>query len=212
MSNNKNSFELYNILKKFYEEDQKNIQEIIDAGYDYDSELSFLDSVVYFDNNNKKLILIINGTDEENFKLLLLNNGFMGFIKFYKNIFIDRKKKIEKLFINIKNKYSGYKKICLGYSIAGYYCSEFIDIDDTFEKYYIFSGAFTIKNDKIINYVFETDIFSRLTSYEYNIVNSNILNLLVFKSDIHEWITEFVNKNHAFGSLDNSNININIKF
>ena len=203
MCENEKTLSLYNILKQSHiKDDATNIYELTSNGYIYNNALSFTNTFVYVNENDKKLILIINGLDIENYKVLKSLN-IKKYLEAYDNLFIKRSQNIENLFFKIKNNYSDYKKICLGFSLAGYYTSKFINIDTSFEKYYLLNAVFYINNDKIINYVAECDFLSKLLSKLLSnkfteLDTNNIFNVFLYLNNFDLWFE----KNHGFDSLN----------
>ena len=210
----KDSFNLLKILKETTLGDLKyrnnpnktNPDSIIKLGYKYDELLSFESSLVFYNDNTNKVIIVLDGLN--GYELDYFLNDISFFFKenklhnFYNHL-INRDKKTEELFLNIKLKYINYDKICLGYSLGGYFITKYMD--ESFSKGYIYNGISLFKNENIINYVINTDLLSLSTSLlniNHNfLLENNFINLLfIFNIDL------WSKKNHQLDAIEENNI------
>ncbi len=173
---------------------------LVNLGYECDNLLSFESSLVFYNDKEKKLIVVLDGLIY--YKILVDNSfPFDKFFSYYKK----RDIKTKKLFFKIKKKYKGYQKICLGYSFGGIMVNKYMDND--YIKGYIYSAPCnTDTNKNIISYKLETDIFTYLFETYKNknnvILKNNLLNIL----KIFYGIDAFWYKNHQLNSIDECEI------
>ena len=210
----KDSFNLLKILKETTLGDleyrnnpnKTNPDSIIKLGYKYDELLSFESSLVFYNDNTNKVIIVLDGLngDELDYFLNYISSFFKEnkLHKFYNHL-INRDKKTEELFLNINSKYINYKKICLGYSLGGYFITKYMD--ESFSKGYIYNGICLFKNKNIINYVSNTDLLSLSTSLlniNHNfLLENNFINLLfIFNIDL------WSKKNHKLDAIEENKI------
>jgi hypothetical protein len=178
---------------------------LLKLGYECDTLLSFESSLVFHNDKEKKLILVLDCIVScvaykvlDNFLSL---DAYDKFFSHYKK----RDMKTKNLFLEIKKKYTDYQKICLGYSLGGILTNKYMD--DDYIKGYIYStpcNTDTTKN--IISYKLETDLlmypFETYTNKNNIIIKNNLLNILkIFDSK-----KAFFKQNHQLNSLDESEI------
>lgn len=186
--------------------DITNPKSLINLHYKYDNELSIRSTIIFYKEEEKKMILICDGLDGTIADKLrespIRNFGIL--IKYVKERNID----IKNLFEKIKKKYINYKKIAIGYSLGGYYLSKYID--DSFIKGYIFSGIFVKNNNNIINYVNNIDISTLLCNKNNNIKilkNTKFLNFLLNnKFKINKLPSYFIIYSHLLDSTNENEI------
>jgi hypothetical protein len=208
----KDSLNLLKILKETtigdikyrYTSDKKKPESLIQLGYICDDLLSFESTLVFYNEEKQKLILVIDGIKGEYGDLLFSFNIFLNNnLKKVYNYISDRDNKTKQIFLDVTIKYSNYNKICLGYSLGGYFITKYMD--NSFSKGYIYNGISLFKNKNIINYVSNTDLLS-LTSSIVNIGNISLLKndfknlLLIFNSKL------WSEKNHELDAIDENSI------
>ena len=210
----KDSFNLLKILKETTLGDLKyrnnpnktNPDSIIKLGYKYDELLSFESSLVFYNDNTNKVIVVLDGLNGDELDYFLNDISFFfkeNKLQNFYNHLINRDKKTEELFLNIKLKYINYDKICLGYSLGGYFITKYMD--ESFSKGYIYNGISLFKNENITNYVINTDLLSlssSLLNINHNfILENNFINLLfIFNLDL------WCEKNHQLDAIEENNI------
>ena len=189
-----------------YISDKKKPESLIQLGYICDEILSFESSLIFYNNDKNKLIVVldgINGFETDDFfnnLILLLNNNKL--VSLYNNL-VNRDNKTRELFSNINLKYTNYEKICLGYSLGGYFITKYMD--NSFTKGYIYNGISLFKNNNIINYISNTDLLS---------LSSSIINIdknLLLKNDFFNLfniknLKVWAEKNHQLDAIEENSI------
>jgi hypothetical protein len=155
-------------------------ESLLSLGYKYDDKLSISNTLLFYKEDVKKMILIFDGLDGK-----LSDNFRENYIMYFGNFvdyLIQTDIQVNNLMEKIKEIYKDYKKICIGYSLGGFYLSKYID--NNFLNGYIYNGVFVKKCDNVINYVNNID-FLTLSSCIYGfdnislIKNTQLLNFLL---------------------------------
>jgi len=179
---------------------------LINLNYKYDDDLSIKSTIIFYKEEDKKMILICDGLDGTIADKLRENpmSNVVILIKYVK----ERNLYTKNLFEKIKKKYIDYKKIALGYSLGGYYLSKYID--DSFIKGYIFSGIFVKNKNNIINYVNNIDISTLLSDKNSNIKilkNTNLIKFLLNnKLNINKIPSHYIIYSHLLDSINENEI------
>jgi len=177
----------------------------LNLGYECDVLLSFESSLVFYNDGEKKLIVVLDGIGLDISTSFIANPFSPETFKLFFSYYKKRDTKIKKLFLEIKKKYKDYQKICLGYSFGGIMVNEHMDND--YMKGYIYSAPCnTDTNKNIISYKLDTDIFTHLfetyTNKNNIIIKKNVLYILkIFESD-----EAYFRYNHALEGIDESEI------
>jgi hypothetical protein len=178
---------------------------LLNLGYECDTLLSFESSLVFYNHEEKKVILVFDGMDRGMSNLFFDNMFSLEHYDLIISYLRKRSKKTKKLFLEIKKKYIGYQKICLGYSLGGIMVNKYID--DDYIKGYIYSAPCNIDTKKnIVSYKLQTDISTYLFESYENKKNIIIKNNLLHIFKIFESRQAYGKYNHQLKAIDESEI------
>jgi len=133
-----------------------NYRFLIENGYICDLDLSMNNTyiVVYYNKNNKKLIVYLDGGGME------YSNYFesLDFLK-CKNLFDEYSDRVKKTVNIINQKYNDYQKLYLGYCLGGYMLNNYVNGENIRAyTYNCFGIKHTNNNIQVTNYCQELDL------------------------------------------------------
>jgi hypothetical protein len=127
--------QLYDVLKSSYG-DKKSIDKLNNFGYKYDSMLSTNNNKVFVNNNDKKLLFTVKGTNPLSLKDIG-TDIYLGLNQLEKT---NRFKESKNLLSQAKNKYNGYQTIVGGHSLGSSIGSKIFDKKN--DKFYGLDGYY----------------------------------------------------------------------